>query len=317
MGDFALNSRYCYLSFGESQHTSDGIATKTVTSLCEKLTKPSDNSCYEHFMVANDGGSNRYYLGIEQAMPDYKIVDRISNVLILNFVIGGKGSFNGVPFSKGTFYYTKPRIPYTMVADSDEPWHSVWLSIDGNRKNELTERLDEMFRDQMATFTSPDALLQLVQYWMYEFPHSDNSFEFYDAMVSQLVSFISPSGETDELSVKDNRYSQSVRVVQQAITYINRTPATVTVAELAKQMNFEHTYFTHLFTSVKGISPKEYILNVKLKMAKHYLTETNYSIEQITTLLGYSHRNSLTTLFKKKLGISPEKYRLQTQSKDK
>ena len=309
-----MKNDFCYPTFNELQYISTDNGTKAIAQRMQQLSLPQINSYYEQFMAVNDGISNRYFIGIDKPIPDYKIVNRISNVLILNFVVDGKGSFNGQPFSKGSFYYTKPRIPYTMIADSDEPWHSVWLSIDGSRKNELTQKLDEICKDQMSTFSSPFALLQFVQYLLYEFPHSNTSFQFYEGMVSQLVSFVRPFEEKNE--VQNNRHDQSAQIVQQAITYINTNPTTVTVVELAKQMNFEHTYFTHLFTSVKGISPKEYILNVKLKIAKHYLTETNYSIEQITDLLGYNHRNSLSALFKKKLGISPEKYRMQFQNKD-
>lgn len=309
-------SSHCYLSFSESQNTSAETTIKNVATHKNQLSAPPINTYYEQSMAVNDGGSNRYYIGIDKPMPDYKIDNRISNVLILNFVIDGKGSFNGMPFSKGTFYYTKPRIPYTMIADSEEPWHSVWVSIEGERRNELIEKLDSISQNQMATFSSPFALLHLVQYILYEFPHSNSSFQIYDGMISQLISFIRPFGESLEPQEQDARHDQSVQIVQQAITYINTNPTTVTVADLAKKMNFEHTYFTHLFTSVKGISPKEYILNVKLKIAKHYLAETNYSIEQITDLLGYNHRNSLTSLFKKKLGISPNEYRSHAQSKD-
>ena len=309
-------NNHCYLSFSESQNTSAETTMKNVATNKIQLSAPPINTYYEQSMAVNDGGSNRYYIGIDKPMPNYKIDNRISNVLILNFVIDGKGSFNGMPFSQGTFYYTKPRIPYTMIADSEEPWHSIWVSIEGERRNELIEKLDAISQNQMATFSSPFALLHLVQYILYEFPHSNSSFQIYDGMISQLISFIRPFGESYEPQEQDTRHDQSVQIVQQAITYINTNPTTVTVAELAKKMNFEHTYFTHLFTSVKGISPKEYILNVKLKIAKHYLAETNYSIEQITDLMGYNHRNSLTSLFKKKLGISPNEYRLHFQSKD-
>ena len=36
---------------------------------------------------------------------------------------------------------------------------------------------------------------------------------------------------------------------------------------------------------------------------------TDYSIEKIMDILGYSHRNSFASIFKKIHGVSPQKYR--------
>ena len=52
-------------------------------------------------------------------------------------------------------------------------------------------------------------------------------------------------------------------------------------------------------------------MKVKMNMAMHYLTTTDHSVEAITALLGYNHRNSLAATFKKIYGMSPNEYRMQ------
>jgi len=99
-------------------------------------------------------------------------------------------------------------------------------------------------------------------------------------------------------------------LINASIDYIETHLSGVTVTELAERAHLETKYFSKLFALVTGISPKQYIINAKMDMAAHYLTSTEHSMEDITTLLGYNHRNSLTTTFKRTFHISPSEYRI-------
>jgi len=277
-----------------------------------QLTQPADDEYYSQIMSCYLNSKKSIQLGIDRPHPGMIIRNKISKVLLLHFVIGGKGTFDGKPFSRGLAFYTKRYIPYTLAVDSEDPWFLVWFAINGLQADKLSITLDEMAENQMMTISDPDALLQLVRFWIYDMPHTAATYDFYEGMLPQLFSFLIPKNAPEP--TEGEAIPQRLRrIIHQSTQYIETNLSTVTVAELAKQANFEHTYFTRLFSSVKGISPKEYILNTKLEIAKHYLTVTNYSIEEINFLLGYTHRNSLTALFKKKFGMSPQEYRAKNK----
>ncbi len=67
-------------------------------------------------------------------------------------------------------------------------------------------------------------------------------------------------------------------------------------------------YFRRLFKEVYGISPIEYIKELKIKKAKEMLRSDYGSISDIALSLGYQNIYDFSRDFKKHTGISPSKY---------
>lgn len=63
------------------------------------------------------------------------------------------------------------------------------------------------------------------------------------------------------------------------------------------------------FKKIKGITPVEYIQQVRINAAKEYLIETNKAIADISICIGMSNTPYFITLFKKKTGYTPAQYR--------
>ena len=80
---------------------------------------------------------------------------------------------------------------------------------------------------------------------------------------------------------------------------------------LADSFYLDEAYFSRLFKEKTGLSPKQYLLNVRLKRAKELLSETVYPIKEISTATGFSDPLYFSKLFLKKEGISPSLYRKQ------
>lgn len=274
----------------------------------EKLSIPKENEYYSQTMSCYKNGNKIMIMGIDRPHPGMSSYNKVSGELLLHFVIGGKGIINGTPFERGIAFYTPKYVPYTLIVDSDDPWFLIWLAVDDLWAKKIAAVLEEMSENNILRVCDPDALLRLVRFWMYDMPHTAANFGFYEGMFQQLISFLEPLYPTDPVD-KEQISQRLLRIIYHSTQYIESNLSTVTVAELAKLSNLEHTYFTRVFISVKGMSPKEYILNAKIDMAKHYLTATDYSIDKINTMLGYNHRNSFPSLFKKKLGMSPLEYR--------
>ena len=83
----------------------------------------------------------------------------------------------------------------------------------------------------------------------------------------------------------------------------------LTIADIAEAAGFSEVHFRKLFKNHYGISPKQYILNNRLHIAKKLLESTNDSISQIANRCGFSTIFYFSKLFKDKMGISPYEYR--------
>ncbi len=79
--------------------------------------------------------------------------------------------------------------------------------------------------------------------------------------------------------------------------------------KLAMLTGFSTPYFRQLFKEVYGISPIEYVKQLRIKKAKEMLRGDFGSITDIAISLGYSSIYDFSRDFKKHVGVSPSKYK--------
>lgn len=78
---------------------------------------------------------------------------------------------------------------------------------------------------------------------------------------------------------------------------------------LLRYSGFSHGHLCRIMKKKYGITPSQYITDLRLKFAANLLTSTDYDILNISLQLGFSSLSHFITIFKKKYGLSPSKYR--------
>jgi AraC-like DNA-binding protein len=87
-----------------------------------------------------------------------------------------------------------------------------------------------------------------------------------------------------------------------------------TLDDLASLLFFNTQYFCSQFTKVFGISPWQYVISIRLNKSIILLDNSNRSIKEISTLVGFSDEYYFSRLFKKKFGISPKQHQTRLKS---
>ena len=82
----------------------------------------------------------------------------------------------------------------------------------------------------------------------------------------------------------------------------------VTVSDIAHHVNLSMPYLSALFHKKEGIRLIEYINNKKLEKSKEMIRSGQYTITQISEMLGYSSIHYFSRLFKSTYSISPSEY---------
>lgn len=80
---------------------------------------------------------------------------------------------------------------------------------------------------------------------------------------------------------------------------------------IATMLRMTPAYVGRIFRQSEMMSIGEYINEVRLNSALHYLETKSYSIKEIMELVGYSNESTFFKLFKKKFGSTPKEYRLK------
>lgn len=134
--------------------------------------------------------------------------------------------------------------------------------------------------------------------------YAKNNYHYNYAMLGLLLIFF------DQLS-HENYYSYVGidDLCLKIITKIKENIRTITVQELAQNFNYCTAYLSRYVKKHTSMTIKEIIIQEKMKQAKKYLTETNYSIEEIATLAGYKSVSYFFKTFERQNNITPDQFR--------
>lgn len=87
----------------------------------------------------------------------------------------------------------------------------------------------------------------------------------------------------------------------------------LTLDHLASLVHINKYYLSHSFQSSYGISPMNYMMELRIAASKHMLSKTNYSISHISQANGFSSPSYFAQSFKKYVKITPNQFRNQTK----
>lgn len=89
----------------------------------------------------------------------------------------------------------------------------------------------------------------------------------------------------------------------------------ITLDQLSALFHINKFHLSHLFTKQMGISPINYLIDKRIEESKNLLANTNHSIINISTMVGFSNSSYFSQMFKKITGNSPRSYRSSNLSK--
>lgn len=81
------------------------------------------------------------------------------------------------------------------------------------------------------------------------------------------------------------------------------------VTTLAKFMGLSAGYFSRQFKNMVGLSPYDFVLDVRLSRAREYIKSDRMDLTEIALETGFSSHAHMSNCFKRRLGISPKALR--------
>lgn len=86
---------------------------------------------------------------------------------------------------------------------------------------------------------------------------------------------------------------------------------------ISKEIAYDYSYLSNLFSSVEGTTIEKYIINQKIEKVKELLVYDELNLNEIAWQMGYSSVQHLSSQFKKITGLSPSHFKKLKENKRK
>jgi LacI family transcriptional regulator len=108
---------------------------------------------------------------------------------------------------------------------------------------------------------------------------------------------------TDVVAVEDKQVSEAVRFIR------NHAYEDIQVEDILRHIPVSRRVLESRFRKLLGRTPHEEIIEVKVKLIKRLLAETELTLPVIAERIGFKHVEYMNVVFKKKTGMTPGAYR--------
>ena len=97
--------------------------------------------------------------------------------------------------------------------------------------------------------------------------------------------------------------------LKESLNFIHRHYSqTISVHDLANLEHLSTSRYCTLFRQHMGISPQNFIIELRLRMATDLMMKTDLSLKQIARMVGYDDQLYFSRLFRSKRGLAPREY---------
>ncbi len=129
------------------------------------------------------------------------------------------------------------------------------------------------------------------------------------AVLMEMLVYILRGLNEDHINVVPY-LSKSQRRQQQIVNYTvyyleNHYKEEITLEKLAQDQFLSPTYLSKIFKEATGVSPINYLIEIRLKRAKDMLKNDNLTIKEVASAVGYQDAYHFSKSFKKLYGVSP------------
>ncbi|KGE16984.1 helix-turn-helix domain-containing protein [Paenibacillus wynnii] len=279
------------------------------------------NPDHSHFSIGinlspEDHDPTVLFSGEGKPIHGHKIGPSVHDFFLIHTVLDGEGLFQTGGLSQvcraGDTFVIFPGSLFSYQADRTTPWHYVWIGLQGEATAKLFSEIG-ITRDKpllhMEDITEICAVYERVRksFQQSAYPRLE-SLEASGWMRLLFHHFgianrsILPAYPQQLPEVIDRQIDQAIRwITLQFHQHIS-------IVQMASTLGYHRAHLSKAFKQKTGLSPKQYLMKVRMDKAKELLGGT-LTIDQISSSVGFNDALYFSKQFHKWSGKSPSDYR--------
>lgn len=251
-----------------------------------------------------------YRLYTKKELQTFRDIGRTDYQLI--YIASGKGYFyfdENTPsvLEAGNMVLYHPQEPQRYVYYGKDCPEIYWIHFTGADVNALFENYGiDPTGNIIFSGTHPD-YGHLFKMIIWELQLQKNFYvESTTLYFKQLLIMIGRHAQKNTRDLKNTSFAE----IELATDYFyEHYRENINIEAYVESICQNNSTFFRKFKLYTGMTPLQYILDIRLSNAKKLLETTNHSINEIASVVGYDNALYFSRLFHKHVGMSPKEYR--------
>ena len=236
---------------------------------------------------------------------------RVLDGFAIVYISNGRGKFESkpnysAPIEPGHAFLLFPGVWHRYAPDPETGWYEHWIGFDGETARGWLRHRFISPKNPVLKINAEDTMLATFSRVMQSIRVNRPALQqilagatanllglFYSAQQAQ------PAAET-----------QNSNAIELAIAHLqNEFARDLDMKLLAQELGVSYSWFRSTFAAHTGLSPHQYLLELRLVRARNLLAETEFSVKEIAVQTGFEDEHYFTRLFRQKLNYTPSEWR--------
>lgn len=265
------------------------------------------------------GSCGTYHLFTKPKLPTHRPRGRLDFQLL--YVASGKAHFyfRGVEeiVTAGHMVVYRPKEEQRYYYYGVDQTEVYWVHFTGNNVKNIMRQYGIM--DSMHTIYTGTSLeyKRLFSQMIQEMQMHQTGYEEMLVLLLRQI-FLMIQRQMGSRFRAKNTYLENE--IEAAVKYFHQHyNVAINIDEYAASRGMSTSWFIRSFKEFTGSTPMQYILSIRITTAQNLLDTTDYTVTEISNIIGYENPLYFSRLFRKQNGISPSEFRknIRLEEEDK
>lgn len=243
---------------------------------------------------------------------------RILDEYVLLYITHGSGiysSFNkkNIQLRAGNLLLLFPGEWHSYKPDATTGWDEYWIGFKGSH---MEGYIGNNFFDKQKEIFNVGPNLELVQLYKNALAIAIEQNPGFQQLLAGITDHLLAIAVAATKDSSNDLKNARRRINKAKMIMFENSHTEIDLKDVASNIYMSYSWFRRLFKEYTGLSPYQYIQELRIRKSKELLTATTLTCQEIAYRTGFDNPMHFSSMFKKKTGLSPTKYRSIYQYKN-